>query len=192
MSLAILVLAASHVLAIPAAVLLHHERHVPSFPGGSSRPESSPHHRHDDRVDVAPLSRYAKELPGFNHKPVLTLPSGGAKANGTAVGGGGGGGGAATSEPVTVFGQKCRQLKLLSNGRRGQSTLQAACLDDDGEEAAGTWWLTSLNLNQCLGNDGGKLVFRERYVVPPTLSMGAAMTRLWLLPFFLPFFFFAN
>lgn len=161
MSLAILVLAACHVLAIPAALFPHHERHVPSSPGGGSRPESSPHQRHyDDRLDASPFSRYAKKLPGFNHKPVLTLPSGGAKANGTAAGGGGGrGGGAATSEPVTVFGQKCRQLTLLGDGRRGQSTLQAACLDDDGKEAAGTWWLTSLNLNQCLGNDGGKLVF---------------------------------
>lgn len=118
-----------------------HERYVPSMAPGSS-PE--------------PSSQGAKKLPGVNHKPVVAiLPD---NANGTAAGN-------VTSKhlPAAVFGAKCRQLTLLGDGKRGQSTLQAACRDDDDKET-GLWWLTSLNLNRCLGNEGGKLVFQERCV----------------------------
>ena len=144
--LAILTISASHALAVPAALALH-ERYVPSAPRDDS-PESSPYQDDKQSASSSP-PQYDKELPGVNHKPVPTMLS----ANATA--------GAVTSKPIAAFGQKCTQLTLLGDGKRGQSTLQAACLDDGKE---GSLWLTSLNLNQCLGNNGGQLVFRERYV----------------------------
>ncbi|OAA61336.1 Cyanovirin-N [Cordyceps fumosorosea ARSEF 2679] len=130
-------------------------RYVPSMAPGSSDPEAASQHDGDvggggsqNRV-VLPHGDGAVRLPGVNHKPVVAADGGG--------GGGGAGNGTATT---TIFGRRCRLLTLLGGGKRGHSTLQAACRD--GEEATGTWWLTSLNLNQCLGNVGGRLVFQER------------------------------
>lgn len=64
-----------------------------------------------------------------------------------------------------VFGAQCRHLSLLGYGKKGQTVLQAACLDGKpvGDNQKGTWWLTSLNLNRCLGNHGGRLMFKEEY-----------------------------
>ncbi|OAA81384.1 SH3 domain protein [Akanthomyces lecanii RCEF 1005] len=142
--LAILAIAASHALAVPAAIALH-ERDVPSAPRDGS-PEPSPY-QDDEQSTSSSSLQYDKKLPGVNHKPVPTMLSANASA------------GAVSSNPIAAFGQKCTRLTLLGDGKRGQSTLQAACLDNGKE---GSCWLTSLNLNQCLGNDGGQLVFRER------------------------------
>ncbi|OAQ97130.1 hypothetical protein LLEC1_03219 [Akanthomyces lecanii] len=156
--LAALAMAASHVLAVPTAVLIR-EQDVPSMRPGSS-PESTLHQAGKQSAAAAAAATsssppHADRLPGVNHKPVPATLGSGADANGTA-----GGASSTTIKPAAVFGQKCTQLTLLGDGRAGQSTLQAACLDEEME--VGARWLTSLNLNHCLGNEGGKLIFKER------------------------------
>lgn len=53
-----------------------------------------------------------------------------------------------------AFNSKCRYLTLGGYGRKGQTTLDATCKDDEGR-----WWQTSLNLNDCIGNYRGKLKY---------------------------------
>ncbi|KAJ3485403.1 hypothetical protein NLG97_g6822 [Lecanicillium saksenae] len=133
-----LAILASQALAMPAA---NDKRYVPGMAPGSSPSEAD-----------------KKSLPGVNHKPLLQASMlFDANVNTTAW--------SVVSKDMpadAVFGAKCLHLSMLGDGKKGQSTLQAACLDDeDAAEGKGTWWLTSLNLNKCLGNDRGRLVFQQ-------------------------------
>lgn len=150
----ILALCTSHALAAPTSAPADASSSIDTQNDTAAAPPSA---------IVAFSFRHGQKLPGANLCPV-PVPGAmlaDANANTTAR--------AVVTQHVpadAVFGQRCRHLSLLGDGKKGRSTLQAACLDDgpaakgngkkDGE---GTWWLTSLNLNQCLGNDGGSLVF---------------------------------
>ncbi|KAJ6782270.1 hypothetical protein PWT90_00593 [Aphanocladium album] len=153
--MAMLALSASQVLAVPAGA--SDRRYVPSMAPGSSpdSDSSSSSSSSADRKNSKSISGSGK-LPGVNHKPINDNMMFDANVNTTAW--------AVVSKNVpadAVFGQKCRHLTLLGYGKEGQSTLQAVCLDDEEDaEGKGSWWLTSLNLNKCLGNDVGKLVFK--------------------------------
>ena len=57
------------------------------------------------------------------------------------------------------FSGKCLQVTLGGYGKVGQATIEGLC-----EDKSGQWWQTSLNLNECLGNHAGKLVFAESSV----------------------------
>lgn len=59
-----------------------------------------------------------------------------------------------------TFGEKCEDTRLLGDGKKGKTELAAACFDDAGVRVD-----TTLNLNQCIGNDAGKLVWKDKYVV---------------------------
>lgn len=50
----------------------------------------------------------------------------------------------------------CKHITLGGNGKVGETSLDAECVDPNGQ-----WWDTSLNLNDCVANDGGRLIFRE-------------------------------
>lgn len=58
-----------------------------------------------------------------------------------------------------TFDDKCKYLSVLGSGKKGMTAITAACLDD-----AGKRWQTTLNLNQCIGNDAGKLAWQDKYV----------------------------
>lgn len=79
-------------------------------------------------------------LPGFNHlaqnKTEATIKS---------------------PDSNAVFGGLCVQVTLGGHGKVGMTTLEGRCVDD-----AGMWWETSLNLNACIGNVGGHLVYEEK------------------------------
>lgn len=60
----------------------------------------------------------------------------------------------------TPFGDLCRQVTLGGHGKVGETTIEGKCYD----EGQGLWWDTSLNLNHCIGNGGGYLVYQEEYV----------------------------
>lgn len=77
------------------------------------------------------------ELPGFNHLARN-----------------------ATQDAVKVpadaaFDGTCEQITLGGHGKVGMTTLDGLC-----RNSAGDWWKTSLNLNECIGNVGGKLVYQ--------------------------------
>ncbi|KAJ6444406.1 Cyanovirin-N [Purpureocillium lavendulum] len=56
-----------------------------------------------------------------------------------------------------VFLKQCQDVTLSGVGRPGQTSLVGQCHD-----RAGNWWLTVLNLNECLGaDDYGRLVYQE-------------------------------
>lgn len=57
----------------------------------------------------------------------------------------------------TIFNGVCRQISLGGLGQIGATTLSAQCVD-----GAGQWWDTSLNLNYCMGNEGGRLIYKEQ------------------------------
>jgi hypothetical protein len=57
----------------------------------------------------------------------------------------------------TIFNGVCRQVSLGGLGQIGGTTLSAQCVD-----GAGQWWDTSLNLNHCMENEGGRLVYKEQ------------------------------
>ncbi|KAM3512835.1 hypothetical protein MY11210_003540 [Beauveria gryllotalpidicola] len=56
----------------------------------------------------------------------------------------------------STFGGKCKHLSQLGNGKKDQTAITAWCLDD-----AGKRWQTTLNLNRCIGNKRGKLVWKN-------------------------------
>lgn len=58
------------------------------------------------------------------------------------------------------FAGLCKQVALGGHGEIGQTTLEGKCLDTE----KGNWWLTSLNLNRCIGNEGGVMVYQVEYV----------------------------
>ncbi|KAL6898268.1 hypothetical protein GGI43DRAFT_89675 [Trichoderma evansii] len=88
-------------------------------------------------LEVIPTS--VVPLPGFNHlaqnKTEATVKS---------------------PDSNAVFGGTCVQVTLGGHGKIGMTTLEGRCVDD-----AGMWWETSLNLNSCIGNVGGHLVYEE-------------------------------
>lgn len=59
-----------------------------------------------------------------------------------------------------VFGGRCKDVRLGGDGKVGSSTLEARCIDNVGQ-----WWDTSLNLNDCIANDDGKLVYHAKWVL---------------------------
>lgn len=80
-------------------------------------------------------------LPGFNHLAQNKTQA------------------AVTKSPDSnaAFGGTCVQLTLGGHGKIGMTTLEGRCVDD-----AGMWWETSLNLNSCIGNAGGQLVYEVK------------------------------
>lgn len=67
---------------------------------------------------------------------------------------------AKTSTPYdAAFDVQCRYVSLGGQGKVGQTSLEAICKDDDD-----LWWYTSINLNECIANEKGNLVFDKRYV----------------------------
>ncbi|CEJ84253.1 hypothetical protein VHEMI03424 [[Torrubiella] hemipterigena] len=67
-----------------------------------------------------------------------------------------------TSDPPTdstvpadaAFNATCRHVTLNGYGRVGETTLEADCKDRHG-----VWWHTAINLNNCIGNSHGSLVY---------------------------------
>lgn len=57
------------------------------------------------------------------------------------------------------FGGKCRRISLTGGGKVGKTTLEGLCADEKGRE-----WVTGLNLNQCIGNNAGKMVYKDGWV----------------------------
>ena len=109
--------------------------YVPGMARGSS-PE--------DKTSEQPKTFIAK-LPGYNH--MLRNESAPSSSAPSATG----------ADPMAadaVFGGQCRGLKLGGHGKKGQTTLEARCIDGEGQ-----WWYTTLNLNSCLGNGEGSLVY---------------------------------
>lgn len=54
------------------------------------------------------------------------------------------------------FGGACRKVTLGGGGKVGMATLQGECVDGKGQ-----WWETSLNLNQCVGDQDGRLAYQD-------------------------------
>ena len=50
----------------------------------------------------------------------------------------------------------CKYVTLSGNGKVGETSLSAKCVD-----GRGVWWDTNLNLNLCAANLGGALMFEE-------------------------------
>lgn len=59
-----------------------------------------------------------------------------------------------------TFGGKCRDLTQLGGGKKDQTAITAWCRDNAGQR-----WQTTLNLNRCIGNKRGKLVWRNKCVL---------------------------
>ena len=55
------------------------------------------------------------------------------------------------------FEETCKRVALSGLGDVGETSLEAECMDDKGH-----WWDTSLNLNECMANDQGQLVYQVR------------------------------
>lgn len=128
-----LVVALTRVHAAPSR---GYEINVPGIASGSS---SS---REITPANEQPESPIAK-LPGYNH--MLHNDSKDPAS------------GADQMAADAVFGGQCRGLTLGGHGKKGQTTLEARCIDD-----AGQWWYTTLNLNSCIGNgEGGNLVYDD-------------------------------
>ncbi|KAL7950004.1 hypothetical protein V8C42DRAFT_187343 [Trichoderma barbatum] len=49
---------------------------------------------------------------------------------------------------------ECVKITLGGHGKVGMTTIDGLC-----RNSANEWWKTSLNLNECIGNAGGKLVY---------------------------------
>lgn len=71
----------------------------------------------------------------------------------------------AQPDPNDTFDDKCKYLNQIGSGKKGQTAITAWCLDDSG---TGKRWQTTINLNQCMGNDAGKLVWKDKYVFFPS------------------------
>jgi hypothetical protein len=61
-----------------------------------------------------------------------------------------------TSLGITLEGV-CKHMTLSGDGKIGQTTLEAECVDE-----YGIWWITSLNLNECAANVGGLLAYYDQ------------------------------
>lgn len=130
--LAALAVASPAVLAAPSRP---HAMYVPSMAPGSSPKGTGA----GDQPET-----FIAKLPGYNHM----LRNESAPRPATS---------AAGTDPMAadaVFGGQCRGLKLGGHGKKGQTTLEARCIDEEGQ-----WWYTTLNLNSCLGNGEGRLVY---------------------------------
>lgn len=77
-------------------------------------------------------------LPGFNHLALNRTKA------------------AVESAINSAFGGACEQVTLGGHGKVGLTTLEGRCVD-----GAGTWWETSIGLNECVGNTGGHLEYRD-------------------------------
>ncbi|ATY59124.1 Cyanovirin-N [Cordyceps militaris] len=77
-------------------------------------------------------------------------------------------GAAAQGLTYDTFDEKCKYMNQLGSGKKGKTAITAWCLDD-----AGKRWQTTLNLNLCIGNDAGKLAWRDKYVTLPLLPPSA-------------------
>jgi hypothetical protein len=93
-----------------------------------------------------PNSVVVEPLPGFNH---LAQNKTQQAAKTTTI--------IKSPDSNAVFGGTCVQVTLGGHGKIGMMTLEGRCVDD-----AGTWWDTSLDLNSCIGNVGGHLVFEAK------------------------------
>ncbi|KFA54149.1 hypothetical protein S40293_11127 [Stachybotrys chartarum IBT 40293] len=104
---------------------------LPRVPSLPNMPPSSP-------ANAAGTSNSETTLPGFNtmlrnqSDPVL----------------------ASLSRPP--FDGRCKAVTLGGHGKVGQTTLEGRCVDTSGH-----WWDTSLNLNSCIANGGGFMVYRD-------------------------------
>ncbi|PNP38652.1 hypothetical protein TGAM01_v209782 [Trichoderma gamsii] len=85
-------------------------------------------------------------LPGFNQ--IAQNKTQQAAATGTAY---------KSPDSNAAFGGTCVQVTLGGHGKIGMTTLEGRCVDD-----AGMWWDTSLDLNSCIGNAGGHLVYETQ------------------------------
>ncbi|KAM0484421.1 hypothetical protein ACHAPX_001844 [Trichoderma viride] len=85
-------------------------------------------------------------LPGFNQ--VAQNKTQQAAATGTAY---------KSPDSNAAFGGTCVQVTLGGHGKIGMTTLEGRCVDD-----VGMWWDTSLDLNSCIGNVGGHLVYETQ------------------------------
>lgn len=119
-------------------------------------PGGHPQDEHATRIPTStapaemPTSVVVEPLPGFNH-----LARNKTQAATTA---------ATTTTNINkspdsnaVFGGTCVQVMLGGHGKIGMTTLEGRCVDD-----AGMWWDTSLDLNSCVGNAGGQLVYEAK------------------------------
>lgn len=61
-----------------------------------------------------------------------------------------------TTQSIELDHGTCKHIVLGGGGIVGETSLEAKCVDEEG-----TWWDTSLNLNECAANDRGFLIFRE-------------------------------
>ena len=88
-------------------------------------------------------------LPGF-----ASLPK-----NQTTQNHGSEGEGGVLSPASVTFDGRCHTVTLSGGGRVGQATIEGRCVDGNG-----IWWDTSLNLNKCIANRAGRLVYHEEWV----------------------------
>ncbi|KAL7814165.1 cyanovirin-n domain-containing protein [Trichoderma aethiopicum] len=72
------------------------------------------------------------------------------------------------SAPATDDGTTCEQITLGGNGKVGKTTLEGKCTNNKGE-----WWKTSINLNECITNVGGKLQYLPEPCTIDTVPGGA-------------------
>lgn len=63
---------------------------------------------------------------------------------------------ARSTPPDAAFASVCRYVTLGGHGKKGQTTLEATC-----EDESGSWWRTSLNINDCIGNNEGQLFYSD-------------------------------
>ncbi|TFB03198.1 hypothetical protein CCMA1212_004292 [Trichoderma ghanense] len=61
---------------------------------------------------------------------------------------------APAAAPPADDGTTCEQITLGGSGKVGKTTLEGKCTNNKGE-----WWKTSINLNECITNVGGKLQY---------------------------------
>ncbi|KAL7820972.1 cyanovirin-n domain-containing protein [Trichoderma gracile] len=72
------------------------------------------------------------------------------------------------SAPANDDGTTCEQITLGGNGKVGKTTLEGKCTNNKGE-----WWKTSINLNECITNVGGKLQYLPEPCTIDTVPGGA-------------------
>lgn len=96
----------------------------------------------DDEQDHGVPSRLSR-LPGFNNMIQTSDPPTDADVPADAA-----------------FNSSCRHVSLDGYGKVGETTLKADCKDGHGR-----WWSTTINLNDCIGNEGGSLVYAPGYTL---------------------------
>ncbi|KAL7919706.1 hypothetical protein ACQKWADRAFT_315437 [Trichoderma austrokoningii] len=98
------------------------------------------------RIAAAPAETAVVEpLPGFNHLAQNKTQQAAAASAAATI---------KSPDGDAAFGGTCVQVTLGGHGKIGMTTLEGRCVDDEG-----TWWDTSLDLNSCVGNIGGHLVY---------------------------------